>query len=166
VIIDLLMPPFTGGEITFALVMGGVARGVLVAVSVSAAVYCFIPLNPYSLLLGLLYLVLASVFLALCGCLAGIISPSFDMLSAITNYVITPLAFLSGTFYSIQNLPDFWRELCFYDPLFYMIDGFRYALTGHHEGNITTGITLLLVCDMILWLVVRRCFVTGWKLRG
>jgi hypothetical protein len=47
-----------------------------------------------------------------------------------------------------------------------MIDGFRYALTGHHEGNITTGITLLLVCDMILWLVVRRCFVTGWKLRG
>lgn len=166
VIVDLLMPPFTGGEITFALVMGGVVRGLMVAVSVSVAVYLFVPLHLHSLPLALLYLILSSILLALCGCLAGIVSPSFDLLAAITNYLITPLAFLSGTFYSIRSLPEFWQHICYYDPLFYMIDGFRYALTGHHDGNIQTGIIVLTVMNLLLWLATRHAFITGWKLKS
>jgi ABC-2 type transport system permease protein len=166
VIIDLLMPPFTGGEITFALVMGGVARGLLVAVSVSVAVYIFVPLEIHSIPLVLFYLIASSVLLALCGCLAGIIAPSFDLLAAITNYVITPLAFLSGTFYSIQQLPVFWQKICHFDPLFYMIDGFRYAMTGHHDGDIQTGMMVLSVINVALWLLVRHLFTIGWRLKS
>ncbi len=166
VIIDLLMPPFKGGEITFALVMGGVVRGLLVAVSVSVATYIFVPLSIHSIPLVLLYLVLSSVMLALFGCLAGIIAPSFDLLAAITNYVITPLSFLSGTFYSIKQLPPFWQKISHFDPFFYMIDGFRYALTGHHDGNIQTGITVLLGINIALWVLVRHLFISGWRLKS
>lgn len=166
VIIDLLMPPFKGGEITFALVMGGVTRGLLVALSVSVAIYVLIPLEVHSWSLALLYLVLSSIMLALFGCLAGIIAPSFDLLAAITNYVITPLSFLSGTFYSIQQLPPFWQKLAHIDPFFYMIDGFRYALTGHHDGDIQIGIAVLLGMNIVLWAIVRHLFIRGWRLKS
>jgi ABC-2 type transport system permease protein len=166
VIIDLLMPPFKGGEITFALVMGGVTRGLLVALSVSVSIYLLIPLEIHSWPLILTYLILSSSMLALFGCLAGIIAPSFDLLAAITNYVITPLSFLSGTFYSIGQLPPFWQKLAHLDPFFYMIDGFRYALTGHHDGSIQTGLWVLVTMNITLWVIVRHLFVTGWRLKS
>lgn len=166
VIIDLLMPPFKGGEITFALVMGGVTRGLLVALSVSVAIYALIPLEVHSWPLVFAYLILSSVMLALFGCIAGIIAPSFDLLAAITNYVITPLSFLSGTFYSIQQLPPFWQKLAHFDPFFYMIDGFRYALTGHHDGDIQTGLLVLLGMNIVLWAIVRHLFIRGWRLKS
>lgn len=166
VIIDLLMPPFKGGEITFALALGGVTRGLLVAVSVSIAVYLFVPFTLHHAGLALLYLLLASVMLALFGCLAGIMANSFDQMAALTNYIITPLSFLSGTFYSIHFLPEFWQKLCHFNPFFYMIDGFRYALTGHADGDISLGISVLLGINIVLWLVTRHLFIKGWRLKS
>lgn len=166
VIIDLLMPPFKGGEITLALTAGGVVRGLLVALSVSVSVYVFIPLEVHSWSLALAYLLLASTMMALCGCLAGIMANSFDQMAAITNYVITPLSFLSGTFYSIHQLPEFWQLLCHYNPFFYVIDGFRYALTGHADGDIQTGLAVLVALNLALWLLTRHLFIIGWRLKS
>ena len=166
VIIDLLMPPFKGGELTLALAMGGVTRGVVVALSCGAALYCFVPFTMHSLPLALYFLIVSSLFLALMGCLAGIVAQSFDQMSAITNYVITPLAFLSGTFYSIQNLPEFWQKVSHADPFFYMIDGFRYAMTGYSDGDVQTGMVVLALMTLFMWVLVHLAFAKGWRLKS
>ncbi len=166
VIIDLLMPPFKGGEITLALTLGGVVRGLMVALAVCISVYIFVPFTLYSLPLALAYLLLASIMMALTGCLAGIMANSFDQMAAITNYVITPLSFLSGTFYSIRHLPPFWQQISHIDPFFYMIDGFRYAMTGHADGNIQAGLIVLLAINIALWALVRHLFIKGWRLKS
>lgn len=166
VIIDLLMPPFKGGEITLALVMGGVTRGVLVAVSTAVAMAFFVPYHIEHPLLALFLVVLSSTFLALLGCIAGITANTFDQMAAITNYIITPLAFLSGTFYSINQLPEFWQKVSHADPFFYMIDSFRYAVTGYGDGDITTSVTVLSALTIIMWIWVRYLFIRGWRLKS
>lgn len=166
VIIDLLMPPFKGGELTFALMMGGVTRGLAVAISCGAALYFFVPFTLYSLPYAIYFLVMASTLLALLGCIAGIVAQSFDQMSAITNYIITPLAFLSGTFYSIESLPPFWQRVSHADPFFYMIDGFRYAMTGHSDGDVQQGAVILFMMTLAMWFVTRHAFIKGWRLKS
>ena len=166
VIIDLLMPPFKGGELAFALSMGGVTRGLAVALTSGAALYFFVPFTLHSLGWAIYFLVISSIFLALLGCMTGIFAQSFDQMSAITNYVITPLAFLSGTFYSIENLPPFWQKVSHADPFFYMIDGFRYAMTGHSDGNVQLGAVVMFAMTALMALLVRHAFVKGWRLKS
>lgn len=166
VIIDILMPPLTGAEITFSLVVGGVVRGLAVGAAVMLAVYLFVPFSIYHPLTGLLYVLLASVMLALLGVLTAVWAQSFDQLSAVTNYVITPLAFLSGTFYSIRQLPEFWYHVCHFNPFFYMIDGFRYALIGVSDGNVALGVSVLTFTNIALWLATLRMFKSGYRLKS
>jgi ABC-2 type transport system permease protein len=165
VIIDLLMPPFTGAEITFSLTMGGVTRGMLVGVVVAVAVYIFVPFTVYHWGLALFFILASSLMLALLGLLTGIWSNSFDQLSAITNYIITPLSFLSGTFYSIKQLPDFWYKVSHYNPFFYMIDGFRYALTDYSDGSVKTGIAVLIITNLVLWYLAKELITRGYRLK-
>ena len=164
-IVDLLMPPFRGGDVTFALVMGGVTRGLMVAVTVSLSIYLFVPFTLFHPFLALYFLFTASIFLALLGCLTGIVAQSFDQGAAITNYIITPLSFLSGTFYSIKHLPPFWQHISHIDPFFYMIDGFRYAITGQSDSDIQLGMLVMGVITFVLWLVVRHLFISGWRIK-
>lgn len=166
VIIDILMPPLTGAEITFSLVVGGVVRGFAVGVAVMLAVYLFVPFSLHAPFTGLLYVLLASVMLALMGVLTAVWAQSFDQLSAVTNYIITPLAFLSGTFYSIKQLPEFWYHVCHFNPFFYMIDGFRYALIGISDGNIGLGMAVLAATNVALWLATLRMFKSGYRLKS
>ncbi len=165
VIIDVLMPPISGSEITIAYALGGITRGLLVGVAVSVAVYVFVPFTLHSPLLALYFAVSSSLMLALLGMLGGVYAQSFDHIAAFTNYVITPLSFLSGTFYSITFLPPFWHQVSLYNPFFYMIDGFRYAMTGHADGSITTGIVALLVTNILLWLLIQHLINKGWRLK-
>lgn len=165
VIIDLLMPPFTGTEITIGLTMGGVTRGVLVGIVVSLAVWVFVPYSVHHWWAVFFYVVMSSLMLALLGLMTGIWSQTFDQLSAITNYIITPLSFLSGTFYSIRNLPEFWYAVCHYNPFFYMIDGFRYALTGFSDGNIAAGVIVMLVTNAALWISCQQLITKGYRLK-
>ncbi len=165
VIIDILMPPLTGAEVTFSLVVGGVVRGAMVGVAVMTAVYLFVPFTMHSVGLAFFYVISASIMLALFGVLTGLWSQSFDQLSAITNYIITPLAFLSGTFYSIHHLPEFWYRVCHFNPFFYMIDGFRYAITGYTDGNIELGMIVLTTINIVLWAGTSWLFTKGYRLK-
>jgi ABC-2 type transport system permease protein len=165
VIIDILMPPLTGAEIVFSLVVGGIVRGAMVGVAVMAAVYVFVPFTLHSGGVALFYVISASIMMALFGVLTGIWSQSFDQLSAITNYIITPLAFLSGTFYSIHHLPDFWQRVCHFNPFFYMIDGFRYSITGYTDGNVGLGMVVLTAVNIVLWTTTAWLFKKGYRLK-
>ncbi len=166
VIVDILMPPLSAGEITAAMVAGGITRGLVVAVMSLVAVYVFVPFTMYSPLTAFFFLVASSMMLALIGMIGGIIANAFDQLAAFTNYVITPLSFLSGTFYSVHDLPPFWAVISNVNPFFYMIDGFRYAMTGVQEANPQLGMAVLLVTNVVLYLLVQRLMAKGWRLKG
>ncbi len=166
VIIDILMPPLKGYEITLAYVTGGICRGILVGITVSIAVYLFVPFTLHSLPHAIAYMLLATTMLALLGMLAGVWAQSFDQLAAITNYIVTPLAFLSGTFYSIRQLPDVWYQLCHFNPFFYMIDGFRYAMIGYSDVNGNIGLVVLGITNLVLWATVQTMISKGWRLKN
>lgn len=166
VIVDLLMPPLTGAEMTLSMVAGGVIRGMMVGVTVGVAVYCFVPFSMQHPLLALYYLLAASMMLALLGMLAGVWAQGFDQLSAVTNYVVTPLAFLSGTFYSIRALPEPWYAICHFNPFFYMIDGFRYAMVGVADSPVERGMIVLALTNLLLWLLVQHLITRGYRLKN
>jgi len=165
-IVDYLMPPLGPGELLFGLTMGGVTRGLLVGVVVWAGMLPFVQLWPAHPVLVLFYVLAASAMLSLLGVLGGLWSDKFDQMAAVTNFVITPLSFLSGTFYSIEALPPAWHWVALANPFFYMIDGMRFAFTGHADGSVVVGIVLLTVVDLTLWLWAYRLFRNGYKLKA
>lgn len=166
VIIFLLMPPLSAAEIGTALLAGSITRGVMVGISVFIGMSIFVPMDVHSIPLALLYVLLASCMLGLLGIVCGLWSQSFDQMSAITNYVVSPLAFLSGTFYSVHQLPGFWYTVSQYNPFFYMIDGFRYAVTGYSDGSPIIGITVLCTINIVLWVATVLLLKSGWRLRS
>ncbi|PIR32349.1 MAG: multidrug ABC transporter permease [Alphaproteobacteria bacterium CG11_big_fil_rev_8_21_14_0_20_44_7] len=164
-IIDYLMPPLSAGEIIFAMVMASVLRGLLIAMLAGIAIYIFVPFSVYSFPIMIFYLFFAAMMLALLGLFAGVFAESFDQMAAVTSYIITPLAFLSGTFYSIKNLPGIWAEIAYFNPFFYMIDGFRYGMTGYADGNLAIGAITLLSCIVFLWVAVYIMISKGYRLK-
>lgn len=166
VIVDLLMPPFAPGEITFAYVMAGLTRGFLVGISVWVALAFFADTHVVHPFYALFIIIMASTMMALCGVLTGLWSQTFDQLSAITNYVVAPLSFLSGTFYSVKALPGVWYTISQFNPFFYMIDGFRYAMTDYSCGNVQIGMWVLLGVNITLWCVTHYLIKTGYRLKS
>jgi ABC-2 type transport system permease protein len=165
-VIDLLIPPISGAEITFALTLAGITRGIMAGIMVAISVIWFVPLTIHNLGFMLIYVFLASCMLSLIGLLTGILAESFDQMSAMTSYVITPLSFLAGTFYSVSQLPPFWQSVSYANPFFYMIDGFRYSMTGVHDGNIMLGLLFLIVTNIVLYFTVQQLFHKGYRLKG
>jgi len=109
---------------------------------------------------------MASMLLALLGMIGGIWSEKFDHIAAVTNFVVTPLAFLSGTFYTIDRLPEDWQFVAHLNPFFYMIDGFRYGFIGQSDGTLGTGIVVMAAANLVLWAVALRMLATGYKLKA
>lgn len=166
VIVDLLMPPLSAGEVTFSMVLGGVTRGAMVGISVAVAMRFFVPFEVHHWGLAVFYILISSTMLALLGMLAGIFSQTFDQIAALTNYLVTPLSFLSGTFYSIHQLPAMWQMVSHFNPFFYMIDGFRYAITGYSDSAPEIGMLVLSFTSVCLWLLTRHLFAKGWRLKS
>lgn len=165
-VIDYLMPPISPGEMTFAMVAGGVTRGICCGISVTVAMMLVTHVPLHSFGLAVFYIVFASSMLALIGLLAGIFAETFDQMSAVTSYIVTPLAFLSGTFYSVHNLPAFWQHFNWFNPFFYMIDGFRYALTGYSDAPIATGMAVLVTANIALYTLAQRLITKGYRLKS
>lgn len=165
-IVDYLMPPLAPGELVFGLVMGGITRGVLVGLVTVAAMLPFVSIGLPHPLIALTSLLLAAALLSLLGFLAALWAQKFDEMAAITNFLITPLSFLSGTFYSIHDLPEPWHLLAMLNPFFYMIDGVRYGTTGHADGDPLLGVAVLVVTVAVTWAVAVRLVRTGWRLKA
>jgi ABC-2 type transport system permease protein len=164
-IVDLLMPPLSPLETVLGLALGGLTRGLAVGIATAAAIWVFVPLNAAEPLYLVYHGIMASLMLAQIGVLAGIACDKFDHLAAITNFIVTPLAFLSGTFYSTQRLPEFGQILAHLNPFFYMIDGFRYGMIGHADGSLMLGLVVLALVNAALLIVNLRFLQTGWRLK-
>ena len=164
-IVDLLMPPLSSAELTLAFVVGGITRGLLVGLVTGVAMSFFVSLSIHNYAALLFFSIAASMMLSVIGLIAGIWAEKFDHMAAVTNFLVTPLAFLSGTFYSVERLPEPWLTISQLNPFFYMIDGFRYAFIGRADGYIFVGIMVLVGCNLVLWLLVHWMFSSGYKLK-
>ncbi len=165
-IIDYLIPPVSPGEMTFAMLAGGITRGICSGAAVAIAIAFFVPLEIHSFGLLVFYTIFSCAMLALLGIIGGIFAESFDHMHAITSYIITPLAFLSGTFYSVKNLPEFWQIVNHFNPFFYMIDGFRYAMTGQADASIAIGATVLIASNILLYFACYKMIAAGYRLKS
>lgn len=166
VIVDILTPPLSPGEISFAMLMGGITRGFMVGVAVYIALQFFVPMTMHHPLLAVFHILAASMMMALLGILVGLWAYSFDHVAAITNYVVTPLAFLSGTFYSVKQLPGFWYDISHINPFFYMIDGIRYAMTGYSDGDVVVGFIYMATLNVVLWIATTWIIKSGYRLKS
>lgn len=165
-IVDVLMPPFRTAELLFGIVAGGVTRGMLVALVVFVAMFFVIDVTKISWFLALFYALSGSMMLALLGFLGGLWAEKFDQMSAVTNFVITPLSFLSGTFYSITQLPENVQAIAYLNPFFYLIDGLRHALVGYSDGSILVGMLLVTLINAVLWVVAHRLLHRGYRIKA
>lgn len=100
------------------------------------------------------------------GFLTGICATKFDHMATVTNFVIMPLSFLSGTFYSIDLLSEPWRSISQLNPFFYLIDGIRYGFIGNAEGSLFVGVGVTLALNLALWTVCHRILRSGYKLKA
>lgn len=165
-IVDTLMPPLSPHDLTLGFALGGATRGVFCGAIVAIAMAFFVPVEIHNFWLILYHGCMAALMLSLLGMIGGIWSEKFDHMAAMTNFVITPLSFLSGTFYSIERLPEAGKVLAHFNPFFYMIDGFRAGFIGQSDAPVLTGIIVMAAINTVLWLVCYRMFKAGYRLKA
>jgi ABC-2 type transport system permease protein len=165
-IVDVLMPPLSPSELTLGYVLAGITRGVMVGAACLAAMAFFVKIEIRDSGLILYHAVMASLMLSLLGLMGGIWADKFDHIAAVTNFVVTPAAFLSGTFYSIESLPGFWNTIAHANPLFFVIDGFRAGFIGKADGPLMAGALAVAAINALLWAICHWMFKRGYKLKA
>ncbi|GAB6052366.1 ABC transporter permease [Magnetospira thiophila] len=165
-IVDILLPPLSPLELTLGIALGGVTRGLAVGLAVAVVMAFFVPMGIHNIGWILFHGVMASLMLSLLGMIGGIWADKFDHMAAVTNFIVTPLSFLSGTFYSVERLPETFRLLAHINPFFYMIDGFRYGFIGHSDAPLAIGAAVLVGANLFLGAVTYRMVATGYKLKA
>ncbi len=165
-LIFVLLAPLTAFEFLLAFVLAALVRALLVGLGVYLAALLFVPVPIHNVGYVLLFATLASLALGALGVIAGIWADKFDQLAGFQNFIILPLSFLSGVFYSIHSLPAFWLALSHFNPFFYMIDGFRYGFFGAADVSpllslAVVALFLAVLTALALWLVAR-----GYKIRN
>ncbi|WP_371396829.1 ABC transporter permease [Fretibacter rubidus] len=165
-IIDVLMPPLSHVELALGYIFGAATRGFCVAVFTAIVLSIFGLTWPMHWWAVLYFGVSAALMLGMVGLLSGIWAEKFDQLAVVNQFVILPLSFLSGTFYSITVLPEIWQKIILFNPLFYLIDGFRFGFLGTSDGHVMTGVIVSAVINIILFLVCLRVLKSGWRLKA
>jgi ABC-2 type transport system permease protein len=166
-LIFILLTPLSPGNLFAAYVLGAMVRGLVVGLGVFAVTLWFNPslvVMPYPLW-AIAFALLGCAILGTLGLIAGIWADKFEQLSVFQNFVIMPLTFLSGVFYSIHSLPPFWQALSHWNPFFYMIDGFRYGFFGVSDVSPWTSFAAVAVFCVALSATALVLLQRGWKLR-
>ncbi len=163
---DILYAPLTAAEITIAMSLASCARSIVIVV-VSILVFYFVAdLKFYSFFHIIIFTLLSSFIMGALGIIIGLASEKFDHMASYTNFIITPLSFLSGTFYTIDRLPGFLQNISEFNPFFYMIDGFRYGFLGVSDGSVKFGLYYLLILSFLTWFVAYILFKKGYKIKS
>ena len=164
-IVFILLPPISYLEFFWAYVLASVIRGLVVGAGVLAATVWFVELPLEAPLWALGFALLGAGLLGALGLMAGIISEKIDQMAAFQNFVIMPLSFLSGVFYSIHSLPEFWQRLSHANPFFYMVDGFRYGFFGVSDFAPAASLAVVGSSFIAVSLATLLLLKSGYKLR-
>ena len=165
-IVDMLYAPLSALEVTMAIILAALTRSFLIAL-ISIGVFSLIveiPINNifYIFIFGFL----SAFILGSLGFITGLWAEKFDHTATVTNFIITPLSFLSGVFYSIDKLPNFFQIISHINPFFYMIDGFRYGFLGKSDGSTSVGLIYLSILSVIIWYLAFFLYKKGYKIKS
>ncbi len=164
-IVFILLSPLTYWQIFLAYIMASVARGLLVGVGVYLTAWLFFDISFNWPVWIVMFAVIGSGILGGLGVIAGIWADKFDQLAAFQNFIIIPLTFLSGVFYSIHSLPPAWQFLSHLNPFFYMIDGFRYGFFSVSDISPYLSLTIVMICFIAISILAVTMLKRGYKLR-
>jgi ABC-2 type transport system permease protein len=165
-IVDMLYAPLSAIEVSMAIILAAMTRSFLIAI-ISISVFSLIveiPIN--NILYIFIFSFLGSFILGSLGFISGLYCEKFDHTATITNFIITPLSFLSGAFYSIDKLPEFFQTISHINPFFYMIDGFRYGFLGTSDGSIGIGMIYLSILSLAMGYMSFYLYKIGYKIKS
>ena len=165
-IIFVLLPPISYRQFFAAYVLAAIVRGFVVGLGVLLVTLWFVDLSWRAPLWILVFAVLGGAIMGALGVIAGIWAEKFDQLAAFQNFIIMPLTFLSGVFYSIHSLPPFWQQVSHFNPIFYMIDGFRYGFFGVSDVSPLLSLGVVAACFVVLTAFTLWLLRIGYKLRA
>ena len=165
-IIFILLPPINTAPFFLAFVASSALRGLLVGFITFITTFFFGLENLFNVWYIVFFTITSCTFMSILGLLSGILTEKYDQMMLFQNFIIVPLTFLSGTFYSIHNLPKFWFEISKLNPLFYMIDGFRYGFLGSSDFNPILSCIISSSSCIIIGIIVLIMIKTGYKLKN
>ncbi len=165
-IIDTLLAPLSAFEVTLAIIFAAVTRSIIITIISIIVFSLIVEINIYNIFYIFIFAFLGSFILGALGFVAGLWAEKFDHMATVTNFLIIPLSFLSGTFYTIDNLPVFLQTISKCNPFFYMIDGFRYGFLEKSDGSIFVGSLYLTILAIVLWYVSYLLYKKGYKIRS
>jgi|TARA_B110000881_G_scaffold216733_1_gene232850 ABC-2 type transport system permease protein len=165
-IVDILYAPLSAAEVTIAVSLAAVTRSVLIAIISIITFKLIINVQISNYYTLIVFTFLSAFILGNLGIIAGLWSEKFDHMASVTNFVIVPLSFLSGTFYTIDRLPGFLQTISKLNPFFYMIDGFRFSFIGKADGSVFIGLIYLSVLGLVSWFFTFWLYKKGYKIKS
>ena len=165
-IVDLIGAPLSAGEVSLSIIFASVTRALTISIISIIIFSLIIEIEIKNYVVFILYLFLSSFIMGAAGFIAGLWADKFDHMATVTNFIIVPLSFLSGTFYSVDRLPELLKTLSYYNPFFHMIDGFRYSFINNMDGSITFGLMYLIILSIIIWYIAYLLYKKGYKIKS
>ena len=165
-IVDLIGAPLSAGEVSLSIIFASVTRALTISIISIIIFSLIIEIEIKNYVVFILYLFLSSFIMGAAGFIAGLWADKFDHMATVTNFIIVPLSFLSGTFYSVDRLPELLKTLSYYNPFFHMIDGFRYSFINNMDGSITFGLMYLTIWSIIIWYIAYLLYKKGYKIKS
>ena len=165
-IVDMLYAPLSALEVSMAIILAALTRSFLIALISIGIFSLIVEIHINSIFHIFIFGFLSAFILGSLGFITGLWAEKFDHTATVTNFIITPLSFLSGVFYSIDKLPVFFQTVSYLNPFFYMIDGFRYSIIGKSDSSIFIGLIYLTILSAILWFVSYILFKKGYKIKS
>ena len=165
-IIDTLLAPLSATEVTLAIILAAVTRGLVILIISIVVFSLIVEIHIYSIFYIFIGAFLGTFILGALGFITGLWAEKFDHTATITNFIITPLSFLSGVFYSIERLPVFFQSISKINPFFYIIDICRFGFLGTSDGSIGIGLVYLTILSVIVWLISYYLYKIGYKIKS
>tara|TARA_Y100000780_G_scaffold113733_1_gene102601 strand:- start:43 stop:849 length:807 start_codon:yes stop_codon:yes gene_type:complete len=165
-IIDTLQAPLSAIEVTLAIIFAAVTRGLVILIISIVVFSLIVEIHIYSIFYIFIGAFLGTFILGALGFITGLWAEKFDHTATITNFIITPLSFLSGVFYSIERLPNFFQSISKINPFFYIIDICRFGFLGTSDGSIGIGLVYLTILSIIVWLISYYLYKIGYKIKS
>lgn len=163
---EMFVAPMSNWVILVGFILGGIARGCLVGLIVTAVTLFFTPLHVKNLAITLAVVFFTAMLFSLCGLINAIFSKKFDDINIIPTFVLTPLTYLGGVFYSTHMLSPLWQKLSYFNPILYMVNAFRYGMLGTSDVPVMTSIGYIIGFNVILYIVALQLLKKGIGLKA
>ena len=165
-IVDMLYAPLSALEVSMAIILAALTRSFLIALISIGVFSLIVEIHINNIFYIFIFGFLSAFILGSLGFITGLWAEKFDHTATVTNFIITPLSFLSGVFYSIKNLPELFQIISRINPFFYMIDGFRYGFLGKSDGSVIIGLQYLITLSIVMWYIAFYLYKKGYKIKS